>query len=296
MLARWEAMGLESGCGRGRTGREPSSCTTARPTRTATSISAQALNKILKDVVNRAQQMGGKDAHYVPGWDCHGLPIEWKIEEQYRAAKKDKDAVPVLDFRARMPRLSPQHWIGVQESEFRRLGVLGDWANRYATMDLPSEAAIVGEIGRFLMNGGAVSRAAAGDVVGRREDGAGRGRDRVSRPYPHHDHGALPDRGVPVAGAGGCVDPDLDDDAVDHAGQPGDRAGRGHRLRVVRIDSAEGGLAGGGRRAGAGGAGAAAAVLRGGGGGDAPCAASAQGAGAAGHGVRAPDARARLRP
>ena len=64
-----------------------------------------ALNKILKDLVNRAQQMLGKDAHYVPGWDCHGLPIEWKIEEEYRAKKQDKDEVPIVEFRQRMPRL-----------------------------------------------------------------------------------------------------------------------------------------------------------------------------------------------
>ncbi len=111
-----------------------------------------ALNKIIKDVVNRGRQMAGYDADYIPGWDCHGLPIEWKIEEKYRAEKRDKDAVPVLDFRAEC-RAYAQHWMGVQESEFRRLGVLGDWAHRYATMDLPSEAAIAAEIGRFLMNG-----------------------------------------------------------------------------------------------------------------------------------------------
>ena len=112
-----------------------------------------ALNKILKDVVNRARQMGGYDADYVPGWDCHGLPIEWKIEEQYRKAGKDKDAVPILDFR-RECREYAQHWLGVQMKEFSRLGVLGDWEHRYATMDLPSEAAIAGEIGKFLLNGG----------------------------------------------------------------------------------------------------------------------------------------------
>jgi isoleucyl-tRNA synthetase len=111
-----------------------------------------ALNKILKDVVNRAAQMAGHDADYVPGWDCHGLPIEWKIEEGYRAKGKDKDAVPILDFRAEC-RAYAEHWLGVQRDEFRRLGVCGDWQGRYATMDFPSEAVIAGEIGRFLMNG-----------------------------------------------------------------------------------------------------------------------------------------------
>jgi isoleucyl-tRNA synthetase len=111
-----------------------------------------ALNKILKDVINRAAQMAGFDADYVPGWDCHGLPIEWKVEEEYRAKKKNKDEVPVLEFRAEC-RAYAQHWLGVQRDEFRRLGVLGNWDGRYATMDFPSEAVIAGEIGRFLMNG-----------------------------------------------------------------------------------------------------------------------------------------------
>ena len=111
-----------------------------------------ALNKILKDVINRSAQMAGYDADYVPGWDCHGLPIEWKIEEEYRSKGKDKDAVPVLDFRAEC-RAYAQHWLGVQSEEFTRLGVFGDWKGRYATMDFPSESVIAGEIGKFLMNG-----------------------------------------------------------------------------------------------------------------------------------------------
>ena len=111
-----------------------------------------ALNKILKDVINRAAQMSGRDANYVPGWDCHGLPIEWKVEEEYRAKKQDKDQVPVLEFRAEC-RAYAAKWLAVQSDEFQRLGVAGDWANRYATMDFAAEAVIVEEIGRFLMNG-----------------------------------------------------------------------------------------------------------------------------------------------
>jgi isoleucyl-tRNA synthetase len=111
-----------------------------------------ALNKILKDVVNRAQQMAGFDADYIPGWDCHGLPIEWRVEEEYRKSGRDKDAVPVLQLRAEC-RAYAQHWMGVQSLEFQRLGVLGDWENRYATMDFPAEAAIVAEIGKFLLSG-----------------------------------------------------------------------------------------------------------------------------------------------
>ncbi|WP_376087216.1 isoleucine--tRNA ligase [Roseomonas sp. CCTCC AB2023176] len=117
-----------------------------------------ALNKILKDVINRAAQMAGYDADYIPGWDCHGLPIEWKVEEEYRNPKgryqggRDKESVPVLEFRAEC-RDYAAGWLEVQKGEFQRLGVLGDWQGRYATMDFPSEAAIVAEIGKFLMNG-----------------------------------------------------------------------------------------------------------------------------------------------
>ena len=112
-----------------------------------------ALNKILKDLVSRTQQMLGKDSHYVPGWDCHGLPIEWKIEEQYRAKKMDKDQIPVSVFRKEC-RAFADHWIGVQREEFKRLGVDGDWENYYSTMKFSSEATIAGELGKFLMNGG----------------------------------------------------------------------------------------------------------------------------------------------
>jgi isoleucyl-tRNA synthetase len=111
-----------------------------------------ALNKILKDMVNRSRQMAGFDALYIPGWDCHGLPIEWKIEEEYRKSGRDKDAVPILQFRAEC-RAYAAHWMAVQGDEFRRLGVLGDWEHRYATMDFASEAAIAAEIGKFLLNG-----------------------------------------------------------------------------------------------------------------------------------------------
>jgi isoleucyl-tRNA synthetase len=112
-----------------------------------------ALNKILKDLVSRTQQMLGKDSHYVPGWDCHGLPIEWKIEEEYRAKKQDKDQVPIAEFR-RQCRAFADHWIAVQREEFKRLGVDGDWDNYYSTMKYESEAVIAGELGKFLMNGG----------------------------------------------------------------------------------------------------------------------------------------------
>ena len=111
-----------------------------------------ALNKILKDVVNRSQSMLGKNANYVPGWDCHGLPIEWKIEEQYRKKGKDKDAVPVAEFRQEC-RDFAAHWLDVQSEEFQRLGVLGDWQNPYTTMAYAAEAKIAEELGRILMDG-----------------------------------------------------------------------------------------------------------------------------------------------
>ena len=111
-----------------------------------------ALNRILKDVIMRAHRMAGEDADYIPGWDTHGLPIEWKVEEEYRKTGRDKDAVPVLDFRDECRRYSA-HWLQVQTAEFQRLGVTGDWAGRYATMDFGSEAAIAGEICKFLLNG-----------------------------------------------------------------------------------------------------------------------------------------------
>ena len=112
-----------------------------------------ALNKILKDVVNRSQQMIGKNANYVPGWDCHGLPIEWQIEQRYRDEGKDKDDVPILEFR-RECREFAEYWIDEQRDEFIRLGVAGDWYDPYATMHNGSEAQIVREICNFLMNGG----------------------------------------------------------------------------------------------------------------------------------------------
>jgi isoleucyl-tRNA synthetase len=107
-----------------------------------------ALNKILKDLVVRSQGMLGHDSNYVPGWDCHGLPIEWKIEEAYRAKGKDKDAVPVVEFR-RECRAFAERWLDVQREEFKRLGVEGDWANPYATMAYPAEAQIAREIIAF---------------------------------------------------------------------------------------------------------------------------------------------------
>jgi isoleucyl-tRNA synthetase len=152
ILARWDAMGLWSRLRQVSSGRKLFILHDGPPYANGHLHIGTALNKILKDVVNRTRQMAGYDANYIPGWDCHGLPIEWQVEERYRKAGKDKDAVPVLQFRAEC-RDWAEHWMGVQQAEFRRLGVEGAWRERYATMDRPSEAAIAHEICKFLLNG-----------------------------------------------------------------------------------------------------------------------------------------------
>ena len=111
-----------------------------------------ALNKILKDLITRFHQMDGKDSVYVPGWDCHGLPIEWKIEEQYKKKKKNKDEVPIKDFRQECREFA-KSWIDVHIKEFKRLGVVGDFDNYYSTMSFDAEAQIVRELGKFLLDG-----------------------------------------------------------------------------------------------------------------------------------------------
>ncbi len=111
-----------------------------------------ALNKILKDMITRFHQMNGKDSVYVPGWDCHGLPIEWKIEEQYKKKKKNKDEVPIKDFRQECREFAKE-WIQVHVKEFKRLGVVGDFENYYSTMSYEAEAQIVRELGKFLLDG-----------------------------------------------------------------------------------------------------------------------------------------------
>jgi len=152
MLARWQASDLYGRLRRQSAGREKFILHDGPPYANGHLHIGHALNKILKDVINRSQQMLGKDAPYVPGWDCHGLPIEWKIEERYREGGRNKDAVPVVEFR-RECREFAQTWIDIQREEFRRLGIEGDWAQPYSTMTFAAEAAIVRELGRFLMSG-----------------------------------------------------------------------------------------------------------------------------------------------
>ena len=153
ILARWQEMDLFGRLRAESKGREKFILHDGPPYANGNIHLGTALNKILKDVVARSQQMLGKDSNYVPGWDCHGLPIEWKVEEGYRARGQDKDAVPAVEFR-RECREFAEHWIDVQREEFQRLGVIGDWARPYLTMAYPAEAQIAREIGKFLMDGG----------------------------------------------------------------------------------------------------------------------------------------------
>ena len=152
LLARWAKIDLYKQLREQSKGREKFVLHDGPPYANGNLHIGHALNKILKDVINRTQQMMGKDANYVPGWDCHGLPIEWKIEEQYREKGADKDSVPIVEFR-RECREFAQKWIDVQREEFKRMGVIGDWDNPYTTMSFASEAQITREILKFLDNG-----------------------------------------------------------------------------------------------------------------------------------------------
>ncbi|MEA2948946.1 MAG: isoleucyl-tRNA synthetase [Alphaproteobacteria bacterium] len=152
LLARWQKLGLYERLRAAARGRTKFVLHDGPPYANGNIHIGHALNKILKDVVTRSQQMLGYDSNYVPGWDCHGLPIEWKIEEEYRAKGKNKDAVPVVEFR-RECRAFAEHWVDVQREEFKRLGVDGDWAHPYTTMDFAAEAQIARELMKFAQNG-----------------------------------------------------------------------------------------------------------------------------------------------
>ncbi len=159
ILKKWQDMDIYARLREASKGRKPFILHDGPPYANGHIHMGHALNKIMKDVVNRSWQMSpgadapnGHDAPYIPGWDCHGLPIEWKIEEKYREEKKNKDDVPVLDFRAEC-RAFAQSWIDIQAAEFQRLGITGDWKNPYKTMTFPAEAQIVREIHKFLLNG-----------------------------------------------------------------------------------------------------------------------------------------------
>ena len=152
ILAHWTKIGLSDKIRQQSKGREKFVLHDGPPYANGDIHIGHALNKILKDVIVRSHQMMGKDAVYVPGWDCHGLPIEWKIEEQYRKKGLDKDEVPPTEFRAEC-RAFAQNWVNVQAEQFQRLGIMGDWDNPYTTMAYAAEATIVAEFQKFIMDG-----------------------------------------------------------------------------------------------------------------------------------------------
>ncbi|MBB6189816.1 isoleucyl-tRNA synthetase [Sphingobium wenxiniae] len=152
ILARWEAMDLYGKLRERRKGRTRFILHDGPPYANGDIHMGHAMNKVLKDIIVRSQSLLGKDAPYVPGWDCHGLPIEWKIEEEYRKKKQNKDEVPAQEFRAQC-RAYADKWVGVQKEQFKRLGVMGDWDDPYLTMKFDAEATIVGELLKFAESG-----------------------------------------------------------------------------------------------------------------------------------------------
>jgi isoleucyl-tRNA synthetase len=150
-LERWERIGIYDRL-REKTGRTSFTLHDGPPYANGHLHIGHALNKTIKDMIVRSHQMMGHDARYVPGWDCHGLPIEWKIEEQYRAKGLDKDAVDIVDFRQECRKFA-EGWVDIQREEFKRLGIIGNWENPYLTMDFHAEAVIASEFMKFLMDG-----------------------------------------------------------------------------------------------------------------------------------------------
>ncbi len=151
-LKRWEDMDIFSKLREQAIDREKFTLHDGPPYANGNIHIGHALNKVLKDMVTRSMQMQGFNSAYVPGWDCHGLPIEWKIEEQYRAKGKNKDEVPINEFRQEC-RDFAQGWLDVQREEFKRLGITGDWDNPYTTMAFDAEATIAKELMKFSMSG-----------------------------------------------------------------------------------------------------------------------------------------------
>ncbi|PJI45645.1 MAG: isoleucine--tRNA ligase [Rhizobium sp.] len=152
MAAKWKAMELYKRLRASAAGREKFVLHDGPPYANGNIHIGHALNKVLKDVITRSFQMRGYDANYVPGWDCHGLPIEWKIEEAYRAKGKDKNEVPVNEFRKECREFA-QGWIDIQSEEFRRLGIEGDFDRPYTTMNFHAESRIAGELLKLAMSG-----------------------------------------------------------------------------------------------------------------------------------------------
>jgi isoleucyl-tRNA synthetase len=152
IAARWESEGLYQLIRASREGRDKFIFHDGPPYANGDIHIGHALNHALKDMVVRTQTLLGKDAPYVPGWDCHGLPIEWKVEEQYRKKKLNKDEVPVKEFRAEC-RAYAQHWVDTQREQLKRLGISADWDKPYLTMAYSAEATIVSELFKFAESG-----------------------------------------------------------------------------------------------------------------------------------------------
>jgi len=152
ILAKWQAADLYAQLREARAGRPKFIFHDGPPYANGDMHIGHALNHILKDAVVRTQTLLGKDAPYIPGWDCHGLPIEWKVEEAYRAKKQNKDDVPAVEFRAEC-RAYAQHWVNVQREQLKRLGISANWEKPYLTMDFQAEATIVSELLKFAQSG-----------------------------------------------------------------------------------------------------------------------------------------------
>ncbi len=178
LLARWQKQGLYKQMREAAKGRVKFVLHDGPPYANGNIHIGHAVNKILKDVVTRSQQMLGFDSNYVPGWDCHGLPIEWKIEEEYRAKGKNKDAVPMVEFR-RECRAFAEKWIDIQREEFKRLGVEGDWEQSVFDHGLFRGSADRPRDHEIRRQRHALSRLEAGDVVGGGKDRARRSRSGI---------------------------------------------------------------------------------------------------------------------
>ena len=250
ILARWQKLGLYERLREAAKGRAKFVLHDGPPYANGNIHIGHALNKILKDVVTRSQQMLGYDSNYVPGWDCHGLPIEWKIEEEnYRSKNKQKpnlsDPAAMIAFRKEC-RAYAEHWLDVQREEFKRLGVEGDWDHPYTTMSFPAEAQIARELMKFAANGTLYRGSQAGDVERGGEDRARRSRGGVRGLHQRSGVGEVsgrarrtgigratrtPPRSRSIWCPGAQVGRDLDDDAMDAAGQPRDQLLAEDRIR-----------------------------------------------------------------
>ena len=188
-LERWEKIGVYDRL-REKQGRTPFTLHDGPPYANGHLHIGHALNKTIKDMIVRSHQMMGFDARYIPGWDCHGLPIEWKIEEQYRQKGKNKDEVPINDFRAECRKFAAG-WVDIQREEFKRLGVTGNWADPVSDDGFPRRTGDRRGIHEVPDERHAVSRLKTGDVVAGGKDSLGRGRGGISRQGKLYDLGEV---------------------------------------------------------------------------------------------------------